>query len=311
VSGEEIFHEGELEIQRRAGVAGVAARVGRANLLDAVPPGFADFLSERFFVVVASADPDGRVWASLVTGLPGFIQAPDSRQLVIKTEPMPGDPLERSLDDGPVAVGVLALNAATRSRIRVNGVATRGPSGGLVIDVREAFGNCPKYIQRRVPSALVADREVGTERIRSDALDDRQTKLVSGADTFFIASVNPGRGADASHRGGRPGFVRVAPDGRALTFPDYRGNSMFQTLGNLEVDGRAGLLFIDWERGDTLQLSGAATIVWDQATTAFWPGAERVVRFTVEAVEQQPTALPLRWELLEASRLNPPVPENR
>jgi predicted pyridoxine 5'-phosphate oxidase superfamily flavin-nucleotide-binding protein len=305
---EEIFHDGELEIQRRAGVAAVAARVGEANVIDSVPPGFADFLSERFFVVVGSADPDGHVWASLLIGPPGFIRTVDSRHLAVMAEPVSGDPLQRSVDAGPVAVGLLALDAATRSRIRVNGVASRRPDGGLVIEVSEVFGNCPKYIQRRTPASLIGEGDVGHTRIRSTALDGPQSSLVSAADTFFIASLHPDRGADASHRGGRPGFVRVQPDGRSLTFPDYTGNSMFQTLGNLQVDGRAGLLFIDWERGDTLQLSGRARIVWDADTIAAWPGAQRVVEFAIEAVQQHQRALPLRWELLERHRLNPPVP---
>jgi predicted pyridoxine 5'-phosphate oxidase superfamily flavin-nucleotide-binding protein len=305
---DEIFHDGELEIQRRAGVAKVAARVGEANVIDRVPPGFADFLSERFFLVVGSADPDGHVWASLLIGPPGFIRALDSRHLAVMAEPMSGDPLQRALDARPAAVGLLAIDAATRSRIRVNGMASRHPDGGLVIEVREVFGNCPKYIQRRTPASLIGEGEVGRTRIRSTALDGAQSSLVGTADTFFIASLHPDRGADASHRGGRPGFVRVAPDGRSLTFPDYTGNSMFQTLGNLQVDGRAGLLFIDWEGGDTLQLSGRATILWDEETIAMWPGAQRVLQFAIEAVEQQQRALPLRWELLERHRLNPPVP---
>ena len=305
---DDIFHAGELEIQRRAGVAAVAARVGQANLVDGLPPGFAEFLAERFFVVVGSADPDGQVWASLLIGPPGFIRTVDSRHLVLTPGPLGGDPLQRSLDAGPTAVGLLAIDAATRRRIRVNGAAQLTPDGGLVIEVSQAFGNCPKYIQRRAPASLIDDGEVGQARIRTSSLDGPQSRLVSAADTFFIASLHPDRGADASHRGGRPGFVRVGPDGRSLTFPDYTGNSMFQTLGNLQVDGRAGLLFIDWEGGDTLQLSGRGVVVWDADTVAVWPGAERVIQFTIDAVEQHQRALPLRWELIERHRLNPPVP---
>jgi predicted pyridoxine 5'-phosphate oxidase superfamily flavin-nucleotide-binding protein len=305
---EEIFHDGELEVQRRAGVAAVAARVGEANLVDSVPPGFADFLSERFFVVVGSADPDGHVWASLLIGPPGFIRTVDSRHLTVMAEPLGGDPLQRSVDAGPAAVGLLALDTGTRSRIRVNGLASRRPGGGLVIEVSEVFGNCPKYIQRRTPVSLIGEGEVGDRRVVSTTLDGPQSSLIGAADTFFIASLHPDRGADASHRGGRPGFVRVQPDGRSLSFPDYAGNSMFQTLGNLHVDGRAGLLFIDWEGGDTLQLSGRATIAWDAETIAVWPGAQRVVQFAIEAVQQHQRALPLRWELLERHRLNPPAP---
>lgn len=308
MSAEAVFHEGELAVQRRAGVAGVAARVGDGNLARTVSPDFAGFLAERFFVIVASTDPGGHVWASLLIGPVGFIEAPDPHHVELSAAPPSGDPLERALDAGPVAVGLLAIESATRSRIRVNGTATRLPDGAIAIEVREAFGNCPKYIQRRVPAGLIGDGTPSEERTSSEALDEAQRALVSHADTFYIASAHPERGADASHRGGRPGFVSVATDGRSLRFPDYRGNSMFQTLGNLEVDGRAGLLFVDWERGDTLQLTGRAQVVWDEDASAAWPGAQRLVDFTIEAVQRQPKALPLRWDLIEASRLNPPVP---
>ena len=306
-----VFHEGELAVQRRAGVADVAAGVGDGNIRRALTEDFAWFLSQRFFVVVASTDPDGRVWASLLVGPTGFIEAPDPAHLELMAEPAAGDPLGRALDAGPAAVGLLAIEAADRSRIRVNGIATRMTEGGIAIEVRESFGNCPKYIQRRVPAELLDDGRRGEARTASDSLDAPQRALVAAADTFYIASAHPERGADASHRGGRPGFVAVAPDGRSLRFPDYRGNNMFQTLGNVEADGRVGLLFVDWDGGDTLQLSGHAQIVWDEEAIAAWPGARRLVDVAIEAVEHTPRALPLRWDLIEASKLNPPLPASQ
>jgi uncharacterized protein len=304
-----VFHEGELAVQRRAGVADVAAQVGDGNVRTALTEDLAWFLSQRFFVIVASVDPDGRVWASLLFGPVGFVEAPDPSHLELLAEPAPGDPLQRALDAGPAAVGLLAIEASTRARIRVNGTATRLPAGGMAIDVRESFGNCPKYIARRAPAELLDEGRRGESRTASDALGEARRALVAAADTFYVASAHPVRGADASHRGGRPGFVAVAQDGRSLRFPDYRGNNMFQTLGNIEADGRAGLLFVDWETGDTLQVSGRAAIVWDAEPVAAWPGAKRLVDVTIEAVEHQPRALPLRWDFLEASKVNPPLPE--
>ena len=96
-------------------------------------------------------------------------------------------------------------------------------------------------------------------------------------------------------------------DERRLSFPDYAGNTMFMTLGNLAANPRAGLLFLDWERGDTLQLSGRAVVDWSPERAAALPGAERVVDFEVDAVVRAPRALPLRWALEERSRFNPPV----
>jgi catechol 2,3-dioxygenase-like lactoylglutathione lyase family enzyme len=96
-------------------------------------------------------------------------------------------------------------------------------------------------------------------------------------------------------------------DERRLSFPDYPGNSMFMTLGNVAANPRAGLLFIDWETGDTLQLTGAAVVDWSPERASAIPGAERVVDFAVDRVIQMAGALPLRWVLEERSRFNPPV----
>jgi hypothetical protein len=130
---------------------------------------------------------------------------------------------------------------------------------------------------------------------------------VRRADTFFIASAHPKRGADASHRGGRPGFAEVADNGRRLAFPDYSGNRMFQTLGNLAVNPRTGLLFLDWETGNTLQLTGRAQIIWDAQALMSRPGAERLVEVRLDAVHEHERAMPARWSLIEPHPRNPPV----
>lgn len=273
------FHEGELAVQRRAGVVDTAAKVGRI-IESEIPPAFAAFVMSRQSLVVARPEEDGRVWASLVTGSPGFARALDERRLLIATPPF-------CADGAPV--GVLAIEPHTRSRIRLNGTAELLPDG-VVVTVAEAFGNCPKHIRRRVPAGPVAPTREAAPRTAA-RLDARGRELVAAADTFFIASAHPSRGADASHRGGPPGFVEVAADGARLAFPDFAGNRMFQTLGNLTVDPRAGLLFVDWESGTTLEASGRAAIVWD--------GTDRTIEFDVEAVRERPGALGARWESRE------------
>jgi predicted pyridoxine 5'-phosphate oxidase superfamily flavin-nucleotide-binding protein len=295
-----MFHQGELAMQRQAGVERVAAQVGR-NLHSWIPDEYAVFLRERPFVVTAGQDDGGRVWASLLVGGVGFAQVLDERRLLLAAAPAPGDPLEPPRG----RIGVLAIDFDARARIRVNGPAKRTPDG-IVVAVEEAFGNCPKYIQRRLPTARL---ETGPGQGWRDGADltARQVDLVRAADTFFIASAHAQRGADASHRGGRPGFVEVASGGRSLRFPDYSGNRMFQTLGNLAVDPRAGLLFIDWESGTALQLTGRARVVWDAGEVAARPGAERLVDVEIDAVRERPAAMPARWSLIESSRLNPPV----
>ena len=236
---------------------------------------------------------------------PGFLATPDDRTVAIAALPPAGDPLARTLAAGPAPAGLLAIEPQTRRRLRVNGTAELD-AGGVRLRTEQVYGNCPKYIARRAVVAEGAPEAPAPAAVRRDALSPADRARIARADTFFIATAAPGGGADASHRGGSPGFVAVH-DERRLSFPDYAGNTMFMTLGNLEANPRAGLLFLDWERGDTLQLSGRATVDWSPERAAALPGAERVVDFEVEAVVFAPRALPLRWALQERSRFNPPV----
>src|SRR5260370_2360405 len=85
--------------------------------------------------------------------------------------------------------------------------------------------------------------------------------MVVATDVLFVATGHPQRGADASHRGGNPGFVEVV-DANTLRIPDYSGNSLFNTLGNLLVDPRYGMLIPNFQSGRMLQLTGTAKVTW-------------------------------------------------
>lgn len=303
----DLFHEGEREVQRRAGVEDIATKVGEGNILEGLTRDFAEFLAQRIYLVAASRDADGRAWASLFIGPPGFARASGGQHLLLQTMPLPGDPLAETLRAGPTAIGLLAMESAHRIRIRVNGTAT-WVDEGVYVEVREAFGNCPKYIQRRNPTGLIGDGRPGPAGDRTGVLSDAQQAMVTAADTAFVASGHPERGADASHRGGVPGFIAVEDDGRRLVWGDYQGNNMFQTLGNLSVDPAIGVLVVDWESGRTLQISGRAGIVWEGERLEAWPGAQRLVTVDVEAVVEREQGFPVAFELVEPSRLNPPLP---
>jgi predicted pyridoxine 5'-phosphate oxidase superfamily flavin-nucleotide-binding protein len=302
----ELFHEGERRVQARAGVSEVALRVGRGAMGTDLDQELAVFLAERLFLVAGAQAPDGRVWASLLVGPPGFVRALDSREVQLAARPAPGDPLEAALRAGPVRIGLLALDQATRSRVRFNGTA-RLSEAGILVMIEEVFGNCPKYIGARVPVELIDGGRPDTARSDGERLTEDQRAFLRRSDTAFIASAHSERGADASHRGGRPGFLEVDDAGRRIVLPDYTGNRMFQTLGNLTCDPRIGMLIVDWDTGRTVQIAGTATIHWDGPEVRSRPRVDRVVIIDVDAVSEQVRALPVRFELRELSRLNPPL----
>ena len=202
-------------------------------------------------------------------------------------------------------IGALGIQPETRRRNRVNGVITSLDHDEITLDVSQSFGNCPKYIQGRTPTFVPHALSVARQpQRRASQLDDADRALLEAADTFFIASANGSddagfaRGADVSHRGGRPGFVRV-DDANTLTVPDFSGNRFFNTLGNLAVNSRAGLLFLDFVRGDMLYIAVEAEIIWDEAQISEFAGAERLVRFHVREVRRSSAVLPFTWSPVE------------
>ena len=279
-----------------------AAKIGR-SIDDAIAAPAAHFLAQRYTLYVGSLDSEGRPWASQLVGPPGFVTVIEPRTVRIDAAPAPGDPLLANVRANP-RVGLLAIDLVTRRRFRVNGAAEVDDRGGLSISVDQAYGNCPKYIQRREPAA-VSDELGDTSRVsRHTSLTPEMRARIERADTFFLATANPTAGTDVSHRGGRPGFVQVASADH-LVWPDYQGNMMFMSLGNVAVYPRAGLLFVDFETGDVLQLTGRASIDWDPTRAAAFPGAQRLVELDVETVIDAPAASPLRWRLVEPSPANP------
>jgi len=281
------FHAGELEAQRRGGSLDLARAVGR-SIGDQLPQGVERFLARQRLAVAASLASDARVWASIVSGPAGFIQAVDPSLLRLAAQPFAGDPLAANLSARP-ELGLLILDPTTRQRLRINGSGLLRDEG-IFVAVEQAYGNCSKYIQRR---DAAPDRQSASTTGASDRLDLAQQARIAAADTLFLATVHPGGGADASHRGGFPGFVRVLGP-RALAFDDYPGNGMFNSMGNLIAEPRAGLLVVDFTNGDVLQLSGAARI-----------GEDFTLTFEIEQVRDSPGQCPLRYTFAQYSPANP------
>ncbi|MBO9621658.1 MAG: pyridoxamine 5'-phosphate oxidase family protein [Sphingomonas sp.] len=268
--------------------------IGRKVIRSFMPDQHRDFFAQLPFVLVGTVDHAGDSWATILTGAPGFLHSPDPAVLEVAAGCAPGDPAAAGMVEG-ADIGMLGIELHTRRRNRVNGRMRRHGADRFSLTVEHSFGNCPKYIQLRqfrweagAPGAPVA----------LAALDARARAIIEEADTFFVAShveLEGGRRqVDVSHRGGKPGFVRLGPQGR-LTIPDFSGNRHFNTLGNILANGHAGLLFIDFERGDLLQMTGDAELILDSPEIQAFAGCERLWRFAPRRIVLRPGASPLRW----------------
>jgi predicted pyridoxine 5'-phosphate oxidase superfamily flavin-nucleotide-binding protein len=287
------FHAGEQLLQTRAGVRERMEFVGRRAVGDTMPDEHRELFERLPLLFLGARDPEGRPWAGVVTGPPGFVRTPDAGSLAVAALPDADDPFAAALVAG-APIGVLGLEFATRRRNRANGRVVAVGRDGFTLAVEESFGNCPKYIVPRelAPSRSAAEGAVLAEGPRLSA---RAQAMVTAADTVFLATVaRPGiGGADVSHRGGPPGFVQVEDVAGAtvLTMPDYPGNAFFNSFGNLVTDPRAGLLIVDFATGDALSLTGRATVRWEPAPAG---GTGRTLTFTVERGRLRPGATALR-----------------
>jgi ferredoxin-NADP reductase/predicted pyridoxine 5'-phosphate oxidase superfamily flavin-nucleotide-binding protein len=297
------FHRGEQAIQQRLGVRERMETFGRRVIRDYMPAQHRDFYQQLSYLFVGHVDEEGWPWASMVYGEQGFMQSPDEKSLLLNAEAVQGDPL-RDIKAGQ-RLGLLGIELATRRRNRLSAECVAAGDGRLDLAVIQSFGNCPQYIQARDFELSAPD--AAPPAVRELSVLDRQAQnLIAQADTFFVASYflddngDASQGADVSHRGGRPGFVRVDSE-RSLTIPDYLGNFHFNTLGNLQENPRAGLLFIDFERGDLLFLTGRTEIIWDSPEIADFDGAERLWTFVLEKGRFIEGAVKGRWSRPQAS----------
>lgn len=293
----ETWHPGEKTLQASVGMAERMEIAGKRVVRDFMPDQHRDFYAQLPFVVLGSVDAEENAWATFLEGPAGFISSPDEKTLDIAARVDPTDPAAGGMRDGD-PIGLLGIEMHTRRRNRMNGIATQLPQGYRVA-VDQSFGNCPRYIQLRDFSFSrdPYERYVGEGEV-VDGIDAKARALIEGADAFFVASYverQDRRQVDVSHRGGRPGFVRVGTDG-LLTIPDFDGNLFFATLGNILVNGKAGLLFVDYENGDVLQMTGTSELILESPEIAAFQGAERLWTFRPGKIIRRTGALAARWK---------------
>ena len=291
------WHAGEKVLQEIHGVSERMEALGQRVIRDHMPDQHRDFYRQLPFMIAGAVDEQQRPWATLLEGPEGFVTSPDPQQLLLAAQPDHQDPAAAGLRANN-AIGLLGIELHTRRRNRINGVIQQVSADGIAVAVEHSYGNCPKYIQARSYKHVQVQTAARPPRQDFTELNARATELIRAADTFFIASYfdhdRQSRSVDVSHRGGRAGFVKV--EGNRLTIPDYAGNLFFNTLGNLQANPVAGLLFIDFANGDTLQLTGRTELILDGPMVNAFEGAERLWTLDVTQVVLRPATVALRWE---------------
>ncbi len=296
------FHKGEKQIQKLAGVSEQAEQM-TGMMQNSLAPAAVQFLLGQRLVAITTIGKEGAVWVSALIGEPGFIYPISPAQIIIDAKNLPRSDIlwqNLSTQEG-MPGGMVVLNFALRRRLRVNCTLV-AKDQFLIATVTQTYSNCPKYIQKRqlesTPSAETINKAKSSQRA---VLDDTDRSLIESSDTFFIGSYAEGSGADTSHRGGNPGFARALDDAH-IRFPDYAGNNMFNTLGNLAVNPKTGLLFVDFQTGDSLQVTGRA----ETAAPFRWHDGEQPGHVDV-SIDQviRTSGGPLgRWKFLEYSPYN-------
>ncbi|RTE67534.1 hypothetical protein EH243_00890 [Amphritea opalescens] len=309
------FHAAEIAVQERLGVADRVAQVSERFIRQSMPPQHRQFFHELPFIVLGLVDQQGYPWAIPLFGKPGFITSPNETALTLEALPSLTNLLSLDFTQGQ-KVGALGIQLDSRRRNRLNGIISAINDKRFTIEVEQSFGNCPQYIQKRElqwqTDALTdspLDHAAPISWQPEQAIDQHLKTMIEQADTFFIASrtalldTDPRHGIDASHRGGKPGFIKV--EGNTLYFPDFSGNRFFNTLGNIESDGRVGLFFPDFTTGDAAFITGQAKVLWEHPAIPDYQGAERIIAVSIERSTQLSRFMPMTGELKEPSpRLN-------
>lgn len=247
------FHNGELEVQKLAGEEKIASKLNKL-IQDSMPSRALEFIRRQSIIWVGIGDEDGFQWAFPLSGSPGFINPDNEKQIEINLldDFSIPDEWQNCLKMGRF-IGCLVIDLSTRSRIRINGTITEVSKNRLAFDVQQAYPNCQKYIRQR---KIQGNNDFCAFHLKSSGteLSEHTKSIINRCDTAFVSSRGP-NGEDVSHRGGDTGFIKCHCNNKVI-LPDYKGNSMFNTLGNFKINPLGGVTVVDYKQGYFLQMSG-------------------------------------------------------
>ncbi|MCO4783327.1 MAG: pyridoxamine 5'-phosphate oxidase family protein [Candidatus Cloacimonetes bacterium] len=296
------FHQGELEIQALLNESEISKRNSRVIDTE-ILKGALNFIEQQKYFYIGSVDSLGNLHTSMIYGKQGFIKASQT-QIVLDKDMIQSsfeDIFFKNVSSNPV-VGSIFIELASRRRIRINGDFDLDT---MTLQVKESYPNCPKFIQKRI--LHVEEKSVETQFDLDDQLNEESSNVIENSDTFFVSSGSTYLGLDTSHRGGKPGFVKVI-NNTTLKIPDYPGNSIYNTLGNFQANPSGSILFIDFINNTILQLSGKVTLEMSSKLDEtkkykiYWI-------FHIKLVSKTTIGNKLSWEFLDPSPLNPIIIE--
>ncbi|KAJ5548225.1 Riboflavin synthase-like beta-barrel [Penicillium frequentans] len=291
-------------------------------------PRAGDFLQRAPLVALGTLDAEGRPWSTLWGGQAGFAGPIAESIIGLRTlVDSKGDPVVKELlgsQNGTTnedmsspagkMVSGLAIDLENRLRVKLFGRMMAGSlndgdvaQAQLVVKIEESLGNCPKYLNKK---HIVPAQSAPTILSDTPQLTQAAIELLSRADMIFVSSAHGKTDMDTNHRGGPPGFVRVEsnnPSGAVLVYPEYSGNRLYQTLGNLQVNPRAGWVIPDFESGDVLYVTGDTQILVGKEAAEVLPRSNLAIRLTVTAARYVRNGLAFRGVPGELSPYNPAV----
>ncbi|KAF8838260.1 hypothetical protein BDN67DRAFT_971835 [Paxillus ammoniavirescens] len=328
------WHKGERAIQRKLGYAGAMAEAWTWIHAE-MPEQHQTFYTSRLpFIPVTTIDNKQRPWSSILAGpdgRPGFATSQHFGELTMHANTWEGDPFVQNvkLSGGqPMLIAGIGVEFSTRRRNKFAGFIESFEGEGPLFHIRsmvnEAIGNCPKYINIRelvpFPDAQPHIVHRRLELSPDERLPHDVISFIHESDTLFLGTYYKAEEEDRekfpshvgmNHRGGKAGFSRVRPsDGRTLVIPDYSGNRLLTSLGNIEATPLASVTFVSFTTGAVLYLTGEAHNLVGPTAQRLMPRTNALTTFYTTGYIFVANALPVRQKAgtpVQRSPYSPPI----